>query len=340
MPGGRRGRNNAGTPPLPSSPKAKKTKIDREAIPEFDPADFHGWDFQMKVVLSAAKCWGAIDHQSNQWATKTPERKEEMACTASLYINLSLGRDYRHICAEYQPKQAKELYERIRNMFIKDNIQTRLHLTSKLADLSWTTDDHVDSFLGKIAKIRTAYRNAGVILDEMELFCRMLDRLPQEFDLLKLIMQGWAAPDFDRARTALLQYQENLRKKRKYESENPLSNPDSSAYVMDCKRRKREENEKEKEEKKVITCYYCFRSGHYRNRCQAREDDEENGLMRACIPDEELPKHLKERKKNSPNKAIGEAHIVADNTEEPMRGETSVSSFRILDDDDADGWAY
>ena len=119
MPGGRRTRNNArniaGTPPLPTSPKTKKMKIDREAIPEFDPTDFHGWEFQMKVVLSAAKCWGAIDHQSNQWATRTPEKKEEMACSASLYINLSLGRDYRHVCTEFQPNQAKELYEKIRN---------------------------------------------------------------------------------------------------------------------------------------------------------------------------------------------------------------------------------
>ena len=317
-------------------------KIDREAIPEFDPSDFHGWEFQMRVVLSAAKCWGAIDHQSNQWATKTPERKEEMACTASLYINLSLGRDYRHICAEFQPRQAKDLYERIRNMFI--NIQTRLHLTSKLASLSWTTDDHVDSFLGKIAKIRTAYRNAGVVLDEMELFCRMLDRLPQEFDLLKLIMQGWAAPDFDRARTALLQYQEDLRKKRKYENENPLTLSDSSAFIMEQKKRKREEREEQEKKRNNLVCLYCFRFGHWKKNCYTRIDDIENGLERECIPDNELPKHVRERKEKSSipidgrceKHPSGEAHMIAEELEEkPI---VCSSSFRIIDDPE-DGWS-
>ena len=118
------------TPPLSGSPKGKREeKIFRESIPEFDPSDFHGWAFQMEILMSAAKCYGAIDHSSNQWLTKSAEKREEMACKASLFINLSLGPEYRHICVAFKPKQAKELYEKIKNMFIKNDVETRMMLT-------------------------------------------------------------------------------------------------------------------------------------------------------------------------------------------------------------------
>ena len=341
---GRRGTRNTGngsnTPPLPKSPKSKKLKVDRETIPEFDPIDFHGWAFQMKVLLSATDCYGAIDHVSNQWATRSPEKKEKMANTASLYINLSLGKDYRHICSNFEPSQAKDLYEKIKNMYLKDDIQTRMHLTAKLTEFAWTTDDHVDSFLGKIANIRTSYKNANVYLDETELFCRMLNKLPQEFDLLRLIMQGWANPDFDRARVVLLQYQEDLRKKKKFAHEHPLRNPDSSAYIMDGKRKRETERDEDREKKrKNFICMYCWRTGHAKRNCYVREDDLELGIDRDCMPDNELPSLVKERKEKyelKSKQSIGGVHVVQNEKEDEHIGTSS--SFKIVDDPE-DGWS-
>ena len=344
MPGGRNGRNSnrAGTPPLSttSSPKSKDGKIFRDAIPVFDPSDFHSWAFQMEVVMSAANCYGAIDHQSNRWGTATPEKKDEMQNKASLYLNLSLGKDYRYICAGFKPNQAKELYEKIRNMFIKNDVETRMSLTSKLTSLAWTAADHVDTFLGKVADIRTAYKNANVFLDETELFCRMLSCLPQEFDMLNIIMRGWPNPDFDRARVAMLHVQEELRKRKKYSDANPLTIGDSSAFLLDGNKRKRDEMREDRLEKrkKEIVCNYCFRAGHYRKNCHTKMDDEENEIKRQCIPDEELPKHARERKAKlciveRSEEERGHAHAIVGDSK-------TNSSFRIVDDDEPDGWCY
>lgn len=291
--------------------------------------------------MSAAKCYGAIDHSSNQWQTKNAEKREEMACKASLFINLSLGPEYRHICVSFKPRQAKELYEKIRNMFIKNDVETRMMLTERLTSIQWTTSDHVDSFLAKIARVRTAYKNANVPLDETELFCRMLMCLPQEFDVVKMIMKGWAQPDFDRARVVLMQTQEELRKRKAYHDANPLRPSDSSAYIMENQKRKREDEEKGQERKKRnVVCAYCFRVGHVRKFCHIRDDDKENGVDRECVPDNELPKHAKERKEkmrtedysiSKEEKEKGHAHVSITN-------EDVVSSFKIIDDDQPDGW--
>ena len=77
--------------------------------------------------------------------------------------------------------------------------------------------------------------------------------LPREFDVIKMIMKGWPQPDFDRARVALMQTQEELRKRKAYHDANPLGPSDSSAYFMGGQKRKREDEGREHERKKRNT---------------------------------------------------------------------------------------
>ena len=104
-------------------------------------------------------------------------------------------------------------------MFMKTSTHTHLILSKKWTNLQWRPDHSVDSYLAEIAQLRAQHKSAGCTLSDDVVFVKLLTSLPAAFDTEASLMEDWAVPDLDRARTLLLKCEAACRK-RKFEEYN------------------------------------------------------------------------------------------------------------------------
>jgi len=202
MPRGRRGRGRGlGRPPaLPAAAPGllgphtpgigdEQAASSRLAIPIFNPDDYPSWAFKMECFLAASSCWGAINHQANHWVFLTPVEQENMQHKAFAYLSASLGRSYKYIVREHTITQSKELWESLEKMFLLLGNHMRLNLTKALMNLTWRNHHNVNSFLGDLAEIRSAFKSAKIPLTDAEVFTKLLASLPPQFEVEQSLME-------------------------------------------------------------------------------------------------------------------------------------------------------
>ena len=346
MPRGRNNNNQNNNPARPVNTKVddKEEKELRATCPDFKPEDINQWCFDIEVFLRACKCFGAIDLKSNNWTSKNAVEKEEMNDKAFHWVKVSLGEKYKYWAQQFKPGEAKKLYDKLVSKYKLDNVESRIALSDKLSDLCWTTSDNVDSFFAKVSKLRIAHRDANIPLLDEDIYVRILKVLPKEFATEKGILRREKNIDLDDMQKTLLLKQEDLIREKKLQDSNPLSVSDSSAYPMNgnvnnwSKKRKNDSHKKidgRPNKQRKVECFYCGKEGHVRPKCHTRIEDRKLNVIRKALPQAE-------RDKNKGVYEKGHAQVMSSSNlvSTPFTGNvtSSNSSFKIIDDDDPDGW--
>ncbi|EPS58475.1 hypothetical protein M569_16339, partial [Genlisea aurea] len=293
--GGGRGRGHVVVPPVMAPPAYELApNSSRIPIPVFDPDNYHIWAFEMQSYMSAEGCFGPIDEQTNGWATADEAVKTSMRLQAFNLLRFSLGPTYQYISGEHQIGEARPLWDHIRQMYVRNDMDTHLRLDSRFQALYWDrTRHHVDSFLADLSKIRAEYRSAGFDMPERMVFTKLLSCLPEQFDIEASKMRDWDHPDLARARMLLKNREDILRGRRQSESSQPLlegsnfslsnkssnssfvSNTDpSSASAMPKGRRR-------------MRCFFCKRAGHKKIDCIQWKRWQENSVTRKTVEQDE-----------------------------------------------------
>lgn len=244
-------------PPMTLAPGDHPQVSARIPIPFFDPDNYHIWAFEMQSHMAAEGCFGAIDLQTNDWVAADDSERASMRLRAFDMMRYSLGVAYQYISSEHRVGEAKELWDHLRDLYVKKGMDTQLRLDSRFQSLVWDhTRHHVDSFLADLSRIKAEFRTAEIPLSDERVFAKLLLCLPEQFDIEKAKMKDWEHPDLSRARVLLKDREDTLRERRSFESSQPLS--EGSNFFAD-ENLEGNMHRGRGRGRGSVRCYYCHR---------------------------------------------------------------------------------
>ena len=273
--GGGRGQGRGNAPIAPPPLHDEHSQVGATAktfIPMFDPDNYHTWAHSMKSFLSAEGCFGAIDEASGGWANLDDNQQTRLKLQAFNFLRVALGSVHNYIVAQFEVDKAKPLWDRLRAMYVRSDMDTRLTLENRFQALCWDrTRHHVDSFLADLTSIQTEFRAGGFELKDEMVFTKLLRCLPEQFAIEKGKMRDWEQPDLARARMTLKVREEELSSQREFESSQPLLEG-SNFYVGDDTPSHPSSSHHRTfpttGNGAPIRCYYCKHLGHTRFQCE------------------------------------------------------------------------
>ena len=253
------------------APSDYNMSVSKPGVPIFDSENYHVWAFDMRSFLLADGSFGAIDEQSNQWASLSEEAKLCLQYRAFNWLRTALGRSYVYMCADVNPDSPRVLWLHIRSLYVKDDMATKLKLEQRFQNIYWdTTRHHVDSFLQELYLLRMEHTAAGFPLSDQSVFTKLMLCLPAEFDIERSQMKEWVAPDLGRARKLLKEREETLLSRRESLSSRPMESGtlffagSSSSSGVDLGPQRTQFKYK---------CFYCNKQGHRKFECRTRLRD-------------------------------------------------------------------
>ena len=238
----------------------------------------------MKMGLLQQEVWSCVEPEAQEDADmkgrddKLEVKREQLAFT---YIMLSLSDTVQSVVRKC--KTARETWQLLERKYGGKDIKDRLEVRQKLRNLKLTKGDEMIEHLARIQDCMDQLTAAGGELDEEEAILIILESLPKEYDVLKVVLSTREKQvNQDELHSLLLTEERRIAGGKSEKVKEAL-------YYVEG-RGKRYHKDK--------TCYKCSKVGHISRNCQETRAADGALLCRRCQSREHVERECPQRNKD------------------------------------------
>lgn len=167
----------------------------------FDGTGFSNWEYRLKLVLEQNGSPEALEKVSEEAEFKRKDAKARNTIVQWLADNV--------LEVVKNKKTAKEMYETLRNTYIKKGLSIQVELQRKLRNMKFD-GTHLSDFIMEFERTVSDLRNCGAILQDSEIISQLLAAMPETYQAVVTTMdiifsQDPQKVDLDFVKNKLLQ---------------------------------------------------------------------------------------------------------------------------------------
>ncbi|KAL6562436.1 hypothetical protein OROGR_003443 [Orobanche gracilis] len=236
----------------------------------FDVEKFDGrinfgmWQVQVKDVLIQSGLHKALrgkptpgsSSDSSKVVKIDDEEWDDMDLRAASAIRLCLAKNV--LVNVHGISTAKELWEKLEQLYQGKGISNRLYLNEQFHTLRMNGDTKISDHLSVLNGIVSELEAIGVKVEDEDKALRLILSLPSSYEHMKpILMYGKETLKYEDVTSKLLSEEKRLE---------GGSITSSEGTILVCK------NEKRKNFRKNLVCWKCGQSGHVRSNCPGGAD--------------------------------------------------------------------
>lgn len=236
-------------------------------VPLFDGKNFSAWKFRMLTVLEEFDLVECIESEiadveelkveatdsaeEKQQKKKALEKRQKKEKHCKSKIVGALHDDLLEHMQEL--KTPKKMWDCLLKIYERKSVAKRMHLNRQLHELRYTSGPLQEHFI-KFDQMMRMYRNAGGLIDDIDIVCRLLLSLGSHYDAVVTSLESQPEEQLtmDFVKCRLLD--EEIKRKGAASEVREVKN-DSAAFSGGAGR-------KQKQKKKVFKCFGCQKEGH------------------------------------------------------------------------------
>ena len=214
------------------------------------------WSTQISLVLESKGLWNHVTGRARMPEEGNAEQiikfhAQERLAIAEIMLNIGPIK----FAAVANLQTLREVWNSLRNTHRSQCMAQQSELRRKLLYLKKEDSESIEEFVNKICDIENRLALSGYSLNTEDKRFALLEGLPEEYEMLKTVLEGQELQDFEAIVARLLIREDQLKRKGEKNGNNVAQ---SAAFVATDRKRRFNKN---------IVCHYCNKKGHPSFKC-------------------------------------------------------------------------
>jgi hypothetical protein len=217
-------------------------------IEKLNDENYMIWAMKVKLVLQSKRLWGHITGEVGSSDGNEDLTQSERQAMAEIMLNI----ESRFLAIVLNKKTPKEVWDTLASLHKNKTVANKRELRRKLLNLKMGENQTIQEFANSICDIENRLALGGHLLSAEDKEYALLEGLPKEYELLKMMLEEDNTSSFSE-KVAKLQLREAA-----IRTNGAKSGPSERGTALIAHGRKPNKN---------IQCHYCKKKGHIKSKC-------------------------------------------------------------------------